>query len=444
MVLGVQGSGRWQSRRMRAFHEARWAELVAGFKGKVFLKRGPLKSRPTARNFKEGYSLSAGTKLSRAQIIESVDSSLKRLGTDYIDLLQIHWPERHVGLTGGMQTLRPMTRARGETPILEQCEALAELVDSGKIRHWGLSNENSYGKRSAMLCKAARSIGLAPPACMQNAYSLLQRRDEIYLVPDLLEDPKEPPTSYIPYSPLAAGVLTGKYMSTSKDSGPSRLKQFPSYAESFLVTNGPAAVEAYARVAKRHGLTPAQLALAHCNSRDFVTSTVIGATSRQQLTENLSAFQVEWTQELEDDVRDVYAQHPDPWRVLLSWTEEIPSTLYDVGRLHHTRKSGTVLLEGSAVSCEPELLAGIWSSDIFSPIKSNVSRDCSASSTLVVGSTHDALSGPPLGKEKLEEAMLCCLELLGSSGCCWAGMAIWGYQPDNTFSGSSERGPASP
>mmetsp|Transcript_29272 Transcript_29272/g.50069 ORF Transcript_29272/g.50069 Transcript_29272/m.50069 type:complete len:389 (-) Transcript_29272:203-1369(-) len=255
-----------------------------------------------------------GTRLSRSQIIESVDASLKRLGTDYIDLLQLHWPERVVGLTTqDDEQMISKERARGVTSFEEQCEALHELVEAGKIREWGLSNENAEGL--AAFRKAAAGVGLRAPACMQNAYSLLQRRDEMELVGDLLENDEEVPCSYIPYSPLSAGVLSGKYAIRAKTPKRSRLSLFKGYASSFKKTQGPAAVDAYMVVARKHGLTPSQLALAHCNSRDFVTSTVIGATRMPQLAENLVAFNFEWTQELEDDVRAVYAQFPDPWKV---------------------------------------------------------------------------------------------------------------------------------
>lgn len=254
-----------------------------------------------------------GTQLTKAQIMESVDASLKRLETDYIDLLQFHWPERYVGLTGNGARYVGKERARGATSFEEQCEALAQLMREGKIRSWGLSNENAEGL--AAFRKAAREVNLEAPACMQNAYSLLQRRDEIDLVPSLLEDAEEAPCSYIPYSALSAGVLSGKYATRAKTPKRSRLTMFKGYADSFKKTTGPAAVDAYCLVARKHGLTPSQLALAHCNSRDFVTSTIIGATSMSQLAENIAAFKHEWTQELEDDVRAVYAQFPNPWRV---------------------------------------------------------------------------------------------------------------------------------
>jgi len=254
-----------------------------------------------------------GTQLSRAQIIESVDASLKRLGTDHIDLLQFHWPERYVGLTGNSARYVGKERSRGATSFEEQVEALHALQRDGKIRHWGLSNENAEGLRSFR--KAAREVGLESPACMQNAYSLLQRKDEIDLIPSMLEDESEAPCSYLPYSALSAGVLSGKYATKAKMPKRSRLSMFKGYADSFKDTMGPAAVDAYCAVARKHGLTPSQLALAHCNSRDFVTSTIIGATSMAQLAENLAAFRYEWSQELEDDVRAVYAEFPNPWRV---------------------------------------------------------------------------------------------------------------------------------
>lgn len=265
-----------------------------------------------------------GTRLTKGQIIESVDASLKRLGTDYIDVLQLHWPDRYVALTGSGRVeprQRLGARSLGVVGFDEQVEALKELVDSGKIRHWGLSNENSHGINEFRA--AADAAGLAPPCIVQNAYSLLQRADETTDVMGacLGDGASTPPMSYVAYSPLSAGVLTGKYAAMPArpgGSGPpkrSRLKMFKGYGAEFQKTEGPAAVAAYMAVAKKHRITPAQLAIAHCNSRGFVTSTIIGSTTMNQLTENLSSFLLEWNQELEDDVRNVYATYPEPWRV---------------------------------------------------------------------------------------------------------------------------------
>jgi len=250
-----------------------------------------------------------GTRLTKSQIIESVDSSLKRLNIDYIDVLQFHWPDRPMSLTG-----KSSERSLGTVPFEEQVEALLQLVNDGKIRHWGLSNENSYGLGEFR--RASKEVGLAPPVCMQNAYSLIQRADEENLIEDCAES-EDSPVSYIAYSPLSAGVLTGKYAKQNSKKVPkrSRLGQFRGYAEGFAATKGPMAIDAYVVAARKAGLTPTQLALAHCNSRNFVTSTIIGASSITQLAENIMSFQVEWTQEMEDEVRKVHATYPNPWRV---------------------------------------------------------------------------------------------------------------------------------
>lgn len=262
-----------------------------------------------------------GTRLTKSQIIESVEASLKRLQTDYIDVLQFHWPDRYVALTGsGREEPRRTlgSRSLGVVSFEEQVEAIKELVDAGKIRHWGLSNENAHGLRSFRA--AAAAAGLEPPCIVQNAYSLLQRSDETSEVLTAAVEEGDP-ISYVAYSPLSAGVLTGKYAPQPKRPGGapppkrSRLRMFKGYRKEFQRTLGPAAVDAYVAVAKKHRITPAQLAIAHCNSRSFVSSTIIGATTMNQLTENLSSFLIEWTQELEDDVRSAYASYPDPWRV---------------------------------------------------------------------------------------------------------------------------------
>lgn len=262
-----------------------------------------------------------GTRLTKPQIIESVDASLKRLQTDYIDVLQFHWPDRYVALTGsGREEPRRTlgSRSLGVVGFEEQVEAIKELIDAGKIRHWGLSNEDAHGLRSFRA--AAAAAGLEPPCIVQNAYSLLQRSDETSEVLTAAVEEGDP-ISYVAYSPLSAGVLTGKYAPQPVRPGGapppkrSRLRMFKGYRQEFSRTLGPAAVDAYVAVAKKHRITPAQLAIAHCNSRSFVSSTIIGATTMNQLTENLSSFLIEWTQELEDDVRSAYAAYPDPWRV---------------------------------------------------------------------------------------------------------------------------------
>ena len=148
---------------------------------------------------------------------------------------------------------------------------------------------------------------------MQNSYSLLQRSDELGLV----EAMRRHDVGYLPYSPLSAGVLSGKYRGLTKPPAGSRLELFNGYMDRYLGTRGPDAVEAYCELAASHGLTPSALAIAFCESRPFVTSTIIGATTMPQLEENLAGFGVEWTDELESGVEAILAQYPDPWRMLV-------------------------------------------------------------------------------------------------------------------------------
>jgi aryl-alcohol dehydrogenase-like predicted oxidoreductase len=267
----------------------------------------------------------SGTRVSAKQIVESVEASLKRLNTDYIDLLQIHWPDRYVPIFGS--TRYDVTKEREDAiSFTEQAKAMGELIKSGKVRHWGLSNETPLG-----VCEfvaACQAEGVPPPVSVQNSYSLLTRSDEAGLVEAL----RHHDVGYLPYSPLSAGVLTGKYAGhhsgtfldvvVRRESPPeppqgSRLSLFGGYMDRYLGTYAPEAVADYAQLAVDAGLTPAALAIAFCESRPFVTSTIIGATSMKQLDENLAGFGVEWTDELETGVQAVLDRYPDPWRMLI-------------------------------------------------------------------------------------------------------------------------------
>lgn len=250
------------------------------------------------------------TRVTRDQVISSVEASLERLGVEHLDLLQIHWPDRYVPLFGSTRYECDKERADAVT-FEEQAKAMGELVRSGKIRAWGLSNETPLG-----VCEfiaACKDEGAPPPVSIQNSYSLLQRGDESGLVEAL----RRHNVAYLPYSPLSAGVLSGKYRGLVEPPGGSRLELFGGYFERYTGTRAPAAVEAYCELATLHGLSPAALAIAFCESRPFVTSTIIGATSMEQLEQNLLGFGVQWNDELEAGVAAIAETYPDPWRMLV-------------------------------------------------------------------------------------------------------------------------------
>ncbi len=257
-----------------------------------------------------------GTRVDRANILESVDKSLKRLGTDYIDLLQartttrlhrmlcvwvsiciisshahaciaqIHWPDRYVPLFGGAPYDASLERADA-VPIREQLAALGELVAAGKVRHVGVSNETSYGV-TQWVAAAAPAAGLPKIVSIQNSYSLLNRGP---FETDLTETCSRSNCNVglLAYSPLAGGALSGKYVGATPPPN-SRFTLFAGYMERFNRSLAREAVAAYAEVARKHGVSPAALALAFVGSRPFVTSTIIGATTLAQLRENIDAF----------------------------------------------------------------------------------------------------------------------------------------------------------
>lgn len=246
-----------------------------------------------------------GTRVSKAQIKESVESNLGRLGTDYIDLFQIEWPDRYTQLHA-MSVFDPNDVREDDISFLEQLEALGELVEQGKVRHVGLSNETPYGLLKFI---EASGGGLPVVASIQNAYNLLERNT---FETGLLETCHYTKTSLLAHSPMAGGVLSGKYSDGSADAE-SRLLKYPGYTARYLLPSAQEAVAAYASVAEKYGLTPAQLALSWCYSRSFVTSTIIGATSTEQLRDNLMALNCPLTTEMEADIFELYAnQFRDP------------------------------------------------------------------------------------------------------------------------------------
>jgi aryl-alcohol dehydrogenase-like predicted oxidoreductase len=242
-------------------------------------------------------------KIDRKNIQQAVDDSLKRLQTDYIDLYQIHWPDRYVPLFG--QSGYNPELERETVPITEQLEAVADVIKAGKIRYLGLSNETPWGVSEFI--RIANQLGLPKVVSIQNAYSLLNRAFDSYLA----EVTHYTGVGLLAYSPLAFGFLTGKYVNNQQPEN-TRISLFPGFGQRYLKPNVQEAVIAYVEVAKKYNLKPAQLAIAFVRSRWFVKSTIIGATSLAQLQEDIESVNVVLDQEILAEIDGIYTRYPNP------------------------------------------------------------------------------------------------------------------------------------
>lgn len=238
--------------------------------------------------------------LDRANIMTAVEASLKRLQTDYIDLYQLHWPDRNVPMFGRIDY--DPSQEKPTVPIEEQLAVLTELVSSGKVRHIGISNETAWGV--AEFLKVAERLGLQRIVSIQNPYNLINRAFEL----GLHEMCHREQVGLLAYSPLAFGLLSGKYLATPQAAG--RMTLFPAFGRRYEKPNVPLAVAEYAALARDHGLTPAALALAFVRSRPFVTSTIVGATTMQQLRENLQ--EVELDAEILQGIAAIHLRYFNP------------------------------------------------------------------------------------------------------------------------------------
>lgn len=244
------------------------------------------------------------TDLTRDVIAEAGDTSLARLQTDYIDLYQIHWPQRNVPNFGATE-FDPSKEKAGGPAIEEQVEGMAAMIKAGKIRHYGLSNESTWG-----LCKfheAARRLGVPGPVTLQNSYSLLSRNVDN----DLAEALYRENMTLLAYSPLAAGILSGKYLGGVQPAG-ARFTLFDSLGIRFRKPMVNDAVEAYAALAKRRGMSLVRLALGYVASRWFLGSSIIGATSMAQLKEDIAAAQEPLDEQTLEEIRQIQHRYPNP------------------------------------------------------------------------------------------------------------------------------------
>lgn len=247
--------------------------------------------------------------LDRANIRAAIEASLKRLQTDYVDLYQLHWPERNVPMFGQYQfdpaqELDADGNAIEWVSIRNQLETLAELVQEGKVRYIGLSNEQPWGLMEFL--RVAKEYDLPRVATVQNCYNLMNRGMEFGMTEVLYREN----VALLAYSPLAFGHLTGKYIDNPQAKG--RVTMFLGYAQRYKKPGVFPAAAAYAKLAKAHGLSPTQLALSFVYHRWFVTSTIIGATSMAQLKENIDAWQTRLSPEVVAEIEQLHLTMMNP------------------------------------------------------------------------------------------------------------------------------------
>ncbi|WP_172326953.1 aldo/keto reductase [Mangrovicoccus sp. HB161399] len=248
-----------------------------------------------------------GAAISAGEIRTAVDSSLKRLKTDVIDIYQLHWPNR--GSYAFRQNWRydPSKQDRNETVehMQDVLGELAKQIEAGKLRYVGLSNESAWGM--ATWSRVADEMGVPRMATIQNEYSLLYREFDT----DAAEASINEEIPLLAYSPLATGILSGKYQDGARPEG-SRATRTPDLGGR-LVPRALEAVAAYRKVAEKHGLTMVQMSLAFCLSRPFMGAAIIGATSTAQLEQVLSADGVTLSEECLQDIAEVHKAHPQPY-----------------------------------------------------------------------------------------------------------------------------------
>jgi aryl-alcohol dehydrogenase-like predicted oxidoreductase len=242
----------------------------------------------------------------RKNIQEALHSSLKRLQTDYLDLYQLHWPDRNTNCFGelGYSHSAESDATQERLEFLETLEVMSDLVKAGKVRHIGLSNETPWGVMQFLTL--AETKNLPRVMSIQNPYSLLNRSFEVGLAEMAIKEQ----VSLLAYSPLAFGLLTGKY--EQKSPARSRLALYPDYFSRYFNTEARSAATAYIALAKQSGLTPTELALGFVNRQVFLTSTIIGATTLEQLKDNIATATIKLSVDVLEEVERIHKQHPYP------------------------------------------------------------------------------------------------------------------------------------
>jgi len=241
-------------------------------------------------------------RLDRHNINKAIDASLKRLKTDYLDLYQLHWPERKTNFFGKLGYQHdPYDQP---IPIIETLQLLNDLVKEGKVRHIGLSNETAWGVMRFI--ELSDCMDMPRVVSIQNPYNLLNRTFEV----GLAEVAHREDVGLLAYSPLGFGVLSGKYLDGAQPKD-ARITRWPDY-DRYTNEQAIAATTAYVQLARDHGLDPAQMALAYVNSRSFLTSNIIGATTMEQLKTNIESINLKLSDEILEGIEAIHTRHPNP------------------------------------------------------------------------------------------------------------------------------------
>jgi aryl-alcohol dehydrogenase-like predicted oxidoreductase len=248
--------------------------------------------------------------ISGASIGQAIDDSLARLQTDYIDVYQLHWPNRispHFGKHWPNHVMATQQNVKAEKKRMRDIVlGLGRALESGKIRHWGLSDDTTWGIHTYLnLCD---ELGVAKPVSIQNEFNLLHIKDWPYLIESCVFEK----IAYLPWSPLSSGMLSGKYIGGARPEG-SRWTMIQRQGLFRDTAYSDKAVIAYCDLAKKHGMTPSKMALAWCDQVDGVTSTIIGATNMAQLKENIDAFDFLLSDACLADIETVLKQFTAPF-----------------------------------------------------------------------------------------------------------------------------------
>ena len=254
-------------------------------------------------NTSNKYIRGGGNSFGKKKITEALDESLRRLKTDYIDLYQLHWPERNTNFFGDYGYEHD-ENDKDWTPFEEILESLKKFIEQGKIRYVGLSNETAWGLSKFL--ELSKMKGLPKMMSVQNPYNLLNRTYEVGLAEISIREQ----SGLLAYSPLAFGYLTGKYRN-NKLPAKSRMQLFKNF-DRYKNENGQKAIDEYYKISKKYNLDFTQMSLKFCEIQHFTTSVIIGATTMEQLKTNIESVNVNLNSDIINDINKIQKKYPNP------------------------------------------------------------------------------------------------------------------------------------